>query len=726
MTAMKRTALLSLAAGLAWAPAAVGGEAPAASPAAANPLLAPWSGDFGGVPDWGLGTPERYRVALTAGIELRRQEIAAITADAAPPSFENTIAALERSGRVLDRVERMFGVMTDNMSTPEYDALNVEMAPQLAAAQDEITFDAKLFERLRTLYETRAKLGLTAEQTRLLERTYEAFTRAGAGLPAAKRERVSAINQELAGLFAEFQQKVVADENTWVVLESEADLAGLPAAVAASAKAAAGEHGLAGRWIIMNTRSSADPFLTFSTRRDLREKVWRNFVNRGDNGNANDTNRIVAQIVRLRAERAKLLGFQSHAHWRMQDTMARDPRKAMDLMMQVWKPAVARVAEEVADMQRIADAEGGRFEIAPWDYRFYAEKVRKERYALDQGQLKPYFELNRMIEAAFWTAGRLYDLEFQEITGKVPAFHPDVRVWEVRDTKHQRHVAVFYGDFFARAGKRSGAWETEYRSREKFDGPVTSLVSNNNNFVKGAPGAPVLISLDDAETLFHEFGHAVHEFVSEVNYPSLGITPRDFVEYPSQINEHWVLTREVLDRFARHYETGAAMPQELIDKVQKSRKFNQGFATVEYLASGIVDMEMHLRPDGDIDPDAFERDTLQRIGMPPQIVMRHRTPHFNHLFTSDGYSAGYYSYLWSEVMDADTWTLFETAGVWDKATAERFRREILAVGNSVDLAAAFRAFRGRDPDVGALLAQRGFPAAAAGGAGTRSGGAPSR
>jgi peptidyl-dipeptidase Dcp len=691
----------------------------AAAPAATNPLLAPWSGSYGGVPPWESSSPERYKEALMTAMDTRRADIDAIAKETAAPTFDNTIAALENSGRQLDRAYRMFNVMTDNMSTDAYDALNLEIAPKLAASTDEIYFNKALFERIQKLYGRRAQLeSLTPEQLRLLERTFESFQRAGAGLPAVKKERVSAINQELAALFAEFQQKVLADENTWVVLDSEADLAGLPASVAASAKAAAEERKLQGKWIIVNTRSSVDPFLTFSSRRELREKVWRNFVNRGDNGNANDTNETIRKIVKLRYERANLLGYKSHAHWRMQDTMARDPEKAMDLLMRVWTPAVARVHEEVADMQKIVDSDKGGFKIAPWDYRYYAEKVRKERYAIDQSELKPYFELNHMIDAAMWSAEQLYGLKFTDVTGKVPVFQSEVRVWDVTDAKSGKHIALFYGDYFARAGKRSGAWMTTYRSHETFKGPVTSLVSNNNNFVKGAPGEPVLISLDDAETLFHEFGHAIHEFVSEVNYPGLGETPRDFVEMPSQINEHWVLTREVLDKFARHYKTGAAMPQALIDKVQRSRKFNQGFATVEYLSSAIVDMKMHLQPGGEIDPDAFERETLKSIGMPDEIVMRHRTPQFNHLFTSDAYSAGYYSYLWSEAMDADIWKVFETAGAWDKPTADKFRHQLLAPGNSVDLAEAFRTFRGRDPDVSALLEQRGFPTSGSGGSGS--------
>jgi peptidyl-dipeptidase Dcp len=719
-----RNAGLILITGLAAAQAAFARSepSPAAGPAAAaSPLLAPWPGGFGGVPPWQAGTPASYREALLGAIAARRAEIDAIVGQAAAPTFDNTIAALENAGRALDRVSRMFSVMNDNLSSEAYEALNLELAPQLAAADDAITFDQALFQRVHKLHETRATQELTAEQRRLLERTYEAFTRAGAGLPQAERTHVSRLNQELAALFAEFQQKVQADENSWTVLDGEADLAGLPPSLVASARAAAGERGLDGRWVIVNTRSDVDPFLTFSTRRDLREQVWRRFVGRGDNGDANDTNEVVRRIVRLRAERARLLGYESHAHWRMQDTMARDPRKAMELMLRVWKPAVSRVREEVADMQRIVDAEGAGFRLAPWDYRHYAEKVRKQRYDLDQAELKQYFELTRMIDGAFWAAGQLYDLEFREITGQVPVYHPDVRVWEVRDRPSGRHVGLFYGDYFARPGKSSGAWEHAYRSRETFAGSITPLVSNNSNFVKGPAGEPVLISLDDARTLFHEFGHALHELLSEVNYPGLGETPRDFVEYPSQINEHWALTREVLDRFARHHKTDAPIPQALVDKVQRSQRFNQGFETVEYLASAIVDMELHLRPDGAVDPDAFERETLARIGMPSEIVMRHRLPQFNHLFTSDSYSAGYYSYLWSEVMDADTWKLFETAGAWDRPTAERFRRQLIAVGNSVDLADAFRAFRGRDPDVAALLERRGFTAAGAEGGATGTG-----
>jgi peptidyl-dipeptidase Dcp len=697
---------------------------PETAPAVAepNPLLEPWSGPYGGVPPWNAGTPERYRTALDAAIGMLAADYAAIEKNSAAPTFENTFIPMQGAGRTLNRVNAMFNVMTSNLNTPEYQALNKEVAPKLAAARDRILLNERLFARVQAVHAARDRSGLTAEQQRLVERTYDLYKRSGAQLDAADKRKLEDINQRLASLFAEFSEKVLADENTWVALETQADLAGLPDSVVASAATAAVERGLAGTWAIVNTRSSVDPFLTFSTRRDLREKVWRSFVTRGDNGNANDTNKTIQQIVKLRAERARLLGFPSHAHWRMADTMARDPAKAQALMMRVWPAAVQRIHEEVADMQAIARAGGEAITIEPWDYLFYAEKVRKAHYDLDQAELKPYFELNNMINAAFWSAEQLYGITFTEITGQVPVFHPDVRVWEVRDKASGAHIGLFYGDYFARAGKRSGAWATSYRSVERFAGKVTPLVSNNNNFVKGAPGEPALISLDDARVLFHEFGHALHALLLEVNYPGLVTTPRDFVEYPSQVNEHWVLTRPVLDRFARHSSTGEPMPQTLLDKVAASEKFNQGYTVGEYLSSAIVDMDLHTRPDGHIDPDAFEREALERINMPKELVMRHRLPHFSHLFSSDSYSAGYYSYLWSEVMDADTWKAFEEAGdPFDPATAARLRRYILAPGNSTDRAEAFRQFRGRDPDVNAYLEERGFPTDGAG-AGAASGG----
>jgi peptidyl-dipeptidase Dcp len=675
-----------------------------------NPLLASWPGPFDGVPPFDAGTPDRFRDALERGIVSAQDDIRRIVDDPSPPDFENTIAALERSGRLLDRVARMAGVMTGSMSDAGYKALERDMAPKLAAARDTHTFNVALFRRIAAVFEQRHDVGLSSEQLRLVERTYRQFVRAGAALDHDQKAQLGAINQELAGLFTGFAQRVLADENTWTVLNDEADLAGLSASFRSGARAAAIARGNPNAWAVVNTRSSVDPFLATADRRDLRERVWRKFVGRGDNRDENDTNTIVARIVLLRAERARLLGYQSHAHWRMAESMAQDPQRARDLLDAVWAPAVARVAEEVADMQDLADKDGGGFRIEPWDYRYYAEKMREQRYSISEAEVKPYFELDQMIRAAFWCAERLYGLQFSEISGSVPVFHPDVRVWEVTDQATGAHRGVFYGDYYARPDKRSGAWASSYRSRQTFDGDVRPISSNNNNFVRAGDDEPTLISLDDARVLFHEFGHALHSLLSEVRYPGLGATPRDYVEFPSQVNEHWFLTRPVLDRFARHHQTGAAMPQELVDKIHAANKFNQGFATVEYLSAAILDLELHTRTDGQVDPAAFERETLDRIGMPAQLVMRHRTPHFNHLFSGDAYSAGYYSYLWSEVMDADTWDAFVQAGdPFDPVLAAGMRALILAPGDSSDRGEAYRKFRGRDPQVDALLRQRGFP-----------------
>jgi peptidyl-dipeptidase Dcp len=709
------------AAPMAEAAAAAEAAAPAPTPVVyKSPLLAEWTGAYGGVPPFNIAKPELFGPAFQEGIELQRAEITAIVNNPAPATFDNVFVPLQDAGRALDRAQTLFGVMTSNMNSPEYQAVDKEWSPKLQEANDEITFNEGLFRRIAAVHEGRESANLTPEQKRLVERTYRAYVRNGAQLNAAQKGQLGQINQQLASLFTEFGNRVLADENTWVVLDNQSDLAGLPPSVVASAKAAAEERKLPGKWAIVNTRSSVDPFLTFSTRRDLREKVWRAFVNRGDNAGANDTNQVIAQIVKLRADRAKLLGFDSHAHWRMDDTMAQDPKKAQDLMLRVWRPAVARVREEVRDMQQIANRERGKkITIEPWDYRYYAEKVRKAKYDLDQNEIKPYFELNNMIAASYWTAERLYGLTFKEITGQVPTFHPDIRVYEVTDKNTGKNLGLLYRDDFARAGKRSGAWQSTYRGHENFNGTETNVIaSNNNNFVKGAPGEPVLISLDDAETLFHEFGHAIHALVSEAKYPSLAGTPRDYVEFPSQVLENWVLQRPVLDRFAKHYQTGQPMPQALVNKIEAASTFNQGFATVEYLGSALVDMDLHTRPDGVVDPDRFERETLTRIGMPKEIVMRHRLPQFNHLFTSDAYSAGYYSYLWSDTMAADAWAAFEESGdPFDQELARRMRQYILAPGNSYDRAEAFRQFRGRDPDVNALLKSRGFPTSGGGAAG---------
>jgi len=706
----------ALAALTGFAAQAVAAAQPAGAPAAAQPavpnniLLVAWTGPFDGVPPWDKVQPAQFDEAFQFAIDELLREAAAIADNPAAPTFANTIEAMEKAGERLDRVQSIFGVMTDNLSTPEYEALDKKWSPKLSAAYDQINLNPKLFERISAIYAKRETSGLDAKQQRLVTRTYDGFVRRGAKLGADDKVRMAAINQELASAFSEFNSRLLADEGMFTTATA-AEMAGVPQDVRDADAAAAKEAGLpAGSFAIRNTRSAVEPVLSFASDRALREKVWRAFVNRGDNGNANDTNALIAKIVKLRAERAHLLGFSTHADWRMQDTMAKSPAKAMDLMMRVWPAAVARVNEEVADMTAVARKEGMTDAIQPWDYRYYQEKVRKERFNLSQDEIKPYFELSNLVKGMFWSAGQLYDLQFKENTGTVPVFQPDVRTFEVSNGKTGKVVGLFYLDTYARNGKRSGAWMTTYRSRAGLLNDDIVLASNNNNFTKPAAGQPVLVSLNDAETLFHEFGHAIHYLLVDVKYPSLGGSQRDFVEYPSQVNENWLLTRPVLDRFALHYQTGKPMPKELVDKIEKSRTFNEGFATVEYLSSALVDMKLHTTPDGVIDADAFEKQALAELGMPKEMVMRHRLPQFGHLFSSDGYSAGYYSYLWSEVMDADTWAAFKDSGdVFNRTIADRFRLTLLSTGNETDRADAYRAFRGRDPDVDALLKRRGFP-----------------
>ena len=698
------------------------GSAAAASPAtptatAANPLLAAWSGPYGGVPPFDAAKVDLFQPALEAAMAEQLAEIDRIAGNPEPATFANTIAALEGAGRTLDRANTVFEVFAGTMSTPEVQAVEREMAPKLAAFADQITQNEKLFARIQAVYETRESSGLSPEQQRLVWLDYTNFVRAGAKLDGPAKKRLSEINQRLATLFTQFSQNVLADETDYVlVLDSEADLAGLPPSLRAAASAAAESRGHAGKWAILNTRSSMEPFLTYSDRRDLREKVWRTYFSRGDNGDKHDNNAGITEILMLRGERAKLIGYANHADRRLENSMAKTPERTLELMEAVWKPAVARVHEEVADMQKLAAAQApgdAAITIEPWDYRYYAEKVRKERYDLDENEVKPYLQLEKLREGMFWAAGELLGLRFAPVAD-VPVYHPDVRVWKVTNAASEL-VGLWYFDPYARPGKRSGAWMNAYRSQERFEREIRTIVSNNSNFVKGKPGEPILISWTDAETLFHEFGHALHGLSSNVTYPSLAGTnvARDYVEFPSQLLEHWLPTPEVLDRFALHVETGKPMPRELVAKIERAGTFNQGFTTVEFLASALMDMKLHLAAAGGgvaIDPDKFERETLAALGMPKEIVMRHRTPHFSHIFSSDGYSAGYYSYLWADTLTADAWEAFEEAGgAYDKAVAKRLYDHVFSVGNTVDPAEAYRAFRGKDPGIDALMRDRGFP-----------------
>ena len=679
-----------------------------------GPFLDPWTGKLGGLPPFDLMKVSGIKPALMKGMDLKREEIDFITKQSEKPNFENTMARLEDCGRPFDRASRVFEIYTSNMNDDTMQKIEKEMSPILQKFSDEIIQNKGLFQRIKAVYEKKDNSKLNDEQKRLVEEIYIGFVRRGADLDDKKKARLKEINGELAKLYTTFGQNLLTDEeDDCLVLESESDLEGLSQDLKAAAKRQAESKKKKGKWVIANTRSSMEPFLTFSSRRDLREKGWRIWTNRGDNNNKTDNKKVITKILKLRNERAKLLGYQSHAHWSVANNMAKTPDNAMNLMMKVWKAAVKRVEQEVKDMQEIADKEGAKIKIEPWDYRYYAEKVRKAKYDLDQNEVKEYMQLSKILEGMFWAAKQVFGVEMKKIDN-VPTIHPDVTVYEVRSGDKQ--LGLWYFDPYARDGKHSGAWMTEYRMQEKFKRPITPIVSNNSNFVKGKPGEPVLISWDDATTMFHEFGHALHGLLSNVNYPTLSGTnvKRDFVEFPSQVNERWAITSEVLKKFALHYKTGKPIPKELVDKIRKAKTFNQGFITVEYLASAIYDMKIHLesKEDLDIKPDEFEKKTMAEIGCPKEIVMRHRPTQFGHIFSSDGYSAGYYVYIWADTMSADASEAFKEAGsFYDRKTCDRFRDTIFSVGNSVPPDQAFRNFRGRDVDTNALMRDRGFPVA---------------
>ena len=676
-----------------------------------NPLLAPWTGPYGGVPPFDKVKISDFKPALEAAMKENLDEIETIANNREAPAFENTIVALERSGKTLDRVSTIYYVWAGTMSSAEFEPIQTEIEPLLAAHGDKITQNEKLFKRIQAVYDQELKnKAKGGERYRLAWLDYTNFVRQGAKLDPAGKKRLAQINQDLAGLFTKFNQNLLGDEGQlYLTITKREDLAGLPQSLIDAAAEDAASKKVEG-WVIRNTRSSIEPFLTYSANRELREKAFRMFVNRGDNGDARDNNDVIRKILKLRAERAKLLGYSAHPHWRLENSMAKTPENAMKLMEGVWPAAVARVREEVADMQKLADREGKGIKIEPWDYRYYMEKVRKDRYDLDQNDIKPYLQLDKMREAMFWVAGELFGFEFTPVKN-VPVYNPDMVVYEVKDKATAKHIGLWYFDPYARDGKRSGAWMNSYRSQDRLDNETT-IVSNNANFVKTKPGEPVLISWDDAITMFHEFGHALHGLSSNVTYPSLSGTnvARDYVEFPSQLLEHWLSTPEVLNKYAVHYQTGKPIPKELVDKIKKTTTFNQGFSTVEYLSSALVDMKLHLAGEADIDPDKFERETLVNIGMPHEIVMRHRLPQFGHLFSGDSYSAGYYSYLWSDTLTADAFEAFtEAKGPYDKDVAARLKKYVFSVGNTLDPAEAYRNFRGHDPNVDALMRKRGFP-----------------
>jgi len=681
----------------------------ATSEALENPLLRPWTTPFE-TPPFAEIRPEHFLPAFERAFADHSAEIAAITHDPSAPDFANTITALERSGKLLSKVSAVFYDLVSAHSNPAILEIDKEVSPRMARHWNPIMMNAVLFGRIAMLHHNRATLGLTGEETRLLERTYTNFHRAGAGLDEAAKKRRAEINERLAELGTSFSHHLLGDEQDWFMELGEDDRAGLPEAFIAAARAAAEERGLTGKAIVTLSRSSVEPFLKSSDRRDLREKVFRAFTARGDNGNANDNNATLVEILKLREESARIMGFPTYAAYRLEDSMAKTPEAVRSLLERVWKPARARALADRDALQAVIAEEGGNFALAPWDWRYYAEKLRQVRANFDDAAIKPYLVLDHMIEAAFDCATRLFGVTFAE-RKDIPLWHPDVRVWEVKD-RDGKHKALFYGDYFARPSKRSGAWMTSLRDQQKLDGEIAPLVINVCNFSKGADGEPSLLSPDEARTLFHEFGHGLHGMLSNVNYPSLAGTSvfTDFVELPSQLYEHWQEQPQVLRQFARHYQTGEPLPDELLARFLAARKFNQGFATVEFVSSALIDLEFHTQPaEASRDVGAFEKAELDKIGMPAEIAMRHRPTQFGHIFSGDHYASGYYSYMWSEVMDADAFGAFEEAGnIFDPATAKRLHDDIYSSGGSRDPEDAYVAFRGREPEPDALLRRRGL------------------
>jgi peptidyl-dipeptidase Dcp len=684
-------------------------EMTATAPGQVNPLLKPWQTPFE-TPPFADVAPEHFLPAFEQAFADHAGEIAAITHDPSEPDFANTVTALERSGKLLSKVSAVFHDLVSAHSNPALLEIDEEVSLRMARHWNPIMMNAVLFGRIALLHDNRAALGLSPEQMRLLERTYTRFHRSGAGLDEAAKARMAEINERLAQLGTTFSHHLLADEQDWLLELGETDREGLSDSFVAAAKSAAEERGMAGKAIVTLSRSSVEPFLKTSGRRDLREKVYKAFVARGDNANTNDNNEIIVEILTLREESARLLGYPTFAAYRLEDSMAKTPQAVRGLLERVWKPARARALADRDALQALVTEEGGNFALAPWDWRYYAEKLRQISANFDDAAIKPYLALDHMIEAAFDCATRLFGLSFSE-RRDIAVWHPDVRVWEVKDAAG-KHKALFYGDYFARPSKRSGAWMTSLRDQQKLDGEIAPLIINVCNFSKGADGEPSLLSPDDARTLFHEFGHGLHGMLSDVTYPSLSGTSvfTDFVELPSQLYEHWQEQPQVLQQFARHYQTDEPLPDELLQRFIAARKFNQGFATVEFVSSALIVFFFKQKTASEIgDVRAFERQELEKIGMPAEISLRHRPQQFGHIFSGDHYASGYYSYMWSEVMDADAFGAFEEAGdIFDPVTAKRLHDDIYSSGGSRDPEEAYVAFRGREPEPDALLRRRGL------------------
>ncbi|MBC3846840.1 M3 family metallopeptidase [Winogradskyella echinorum] len=677
-----------------------------------NILIQEWTGPYEGVPAFDKMNVADIKAAVEEGMKLNLEEIEAIANNEEAPTFKNTIVAMESAGKELNRVFTYYGIMSSNKSSPEFRAVQTELAPKLSEFQSKISQNEKLFQRIKAVYDASQKTPLEPQAQRVVDLTYKGFEMNGANLDAEKKKRYAEIAKELSSLYTKFGNNVLHDEENYVTYLTKDQLGGLSDGFIKSAAKIAADKGQEGKYAITNTRSSMDPFLTYSTERQLRKQVWTNYYSRGDNGDAYDNNEIIAKILKLRKERVGLMGYDNYAQWRLQDRMAKNPENAMDLMLKVWPAATARVKEEVADMQAVANELGDNITIEPWDYRYYAEKVRKKKYDLDSDEVKQYLQLDKLTEAMFFTAGELFNYKFTPVAeDSVPVFHEDVKVWEVTDKDSGEHIGLWYLDPFAREGKRSGAWATTYRSYTSYEGETNVLASNNSNFVKPAPGEAVLVSWDDATTFFHEFGHALHFFSSNVKYPTLNGGVRDYTEFQSQLLERWLSTDKVINQFLVHHETGKPIPAELVEKIKNASTFNQGFGTTEYLASALIDMKLHLADPTDIDIDTFERETLDELGMPKELPMRHRTPHFGHVFSGEGYATAYYGYMWADVLTSDASEAFAEApgGFYDKDVAAKLVKYLFAPRNAMDPAEAFRKFRGRDAKIEALMKDRGFP-----------------
>lgn len=678
-----------------------------------NIILAEWTGPYQGVPAFNKMKVEMLKPAIMKGMEQHLKEIDSIAGNAEAPTFENTIIPFEKTGAALDRAFTYYGIFSSNLSSPEFREIQKELSPKISEYSSKISQNEQLFQRIKAVYEQSQEKALDSAEQRTIDLIYKDFEMDGANLSEEDKKRYAEINKELSELYTQFSNNVLADEEGYVTYIDSTQLSGLPESYIKSAASAASERDHQGEFAITNTRSSMDPFLTYSDERELREKVWRTYYSRGNNGDNHDNNQVIKKILELRDERVALLGYDNYAQWRLQDRMAKTPKQAMELMEAVWPAALGRVEEEIKDMQELANKEGKDIIIQAWDYRYYMEKVRKEKYDLDSEEVKQYLQLDNLKKAIFYVAGELFNFDFTPVdTSLVPVFHPDVSVYEVNDKTNGEVVGLWYLDPYARPGKRSGAWATTYRSKDELSGNKPVLASNNSNFVKPAKGEPTLVSWDDAETFFHEFGHALHFLSAKIKYPKLNSGVRDYTEFQSQLLERWLSTDAVIDQFLRHYETGEPMPEALVKKIKKAATFNQGFGTTEFLASALMDMKYHTTDPSKInDVQEFEKQQLDELGLPEEIPMRHRSTQFSHIFSGEGYAAGYYGYLWADVLTADAAEAFAEApdGFYDKETAHKLVKYLFAPRNAMDPAKAYKKFRGRNANIDALMRDRGFP-----------------